>query len=285
MNTTYFVITGATGGLGSEITRLLSAVGVRMCLIGRDKNKLKELFMSLPASDSGSHKLLECDLTDLRQVASVVMNNKDVFDFSHTLINCAAAHGPIGPIEEQDISAWEATVRLNYLTPVFLSRAVISGMKSRKFGNILNISGGGATAPRPFFSCYASTKTALVRFTETIAAELLPFGITANSIAPGPMNTSMLHEVINNAKDYVTASEYEMALRVINESESTSFSAANLVLFLCVGAGRGITGKLISAVWDNWQEWPKHAKDLVESDVYTLRRIAGRDRGFDWGDN
>jgi 3-oxoacyl-[acyl-carrier protein] reductase len=59
---------------------------------------------------------------------------------------------------------------------------------------------------------------------------------------------------------------------------------AELALFLASSASDGITGKLISAVWDDWQRWPQHLSELETSDVYTLRRIVGRDRGFTWGD-
>ena len=59
---------------------------------------------------------------------------------------------------------------------------------------------------------------------------------------------------------------------------------ADLVHFLIADKGSGITGKLISAVWDKWKDWPEHLEELENSDAYTLRRIAGRDRGFDWGD-
>ena len=57
-----------------------------------------------------------------------------------------------------------------------------------------------------------------------------------------------------------------------------------LALFLASSLSNGITAKIISAVWDDWQKWPNHIADLNTSDIYTLRRIAGRDRGFLWGD-
>jgi 3-oxoacyl-[acyl-carrier protein] reductase len=59
---------------------------------------------------------------------------------------------------------------------------------------------------------------------------------------------------------------------------------AALCHFLASNASNGITGKLISAVWDRWEHWPEHLEELNSSDAYTLRRIAGRDRGFSWGD-
>ena len=59
---------------------------------------------------------------------------------------------------------------------------------------------------------------------------------------------------------------------------------ADLVFFLISEQGSKVTGKLISAVWDDWKMWSQHLDELNFSDVYTLRRITGRDRGFDWGD-
>jgi len=60
--------------------------------------------------------------------------------------------------------------------------------------------------------------------------------------------------------------------------------AAGLCVFLASAASDGITGKLISAPWDRWWDWPAHIEELSRSDAYTLRRIAGRERGMGWGD-
>jgi 3-oxoacyl-[acyl-carrier protein] reductase len=57
-----------------------------------------------------------------------------------------------------------------------------------------------------------------------------------------------------------------------------------LAVFLASPASDGITAKLISAVWDDWEHWPQHVQKLNKSDAFTLRRITGRDRGFTWGD-
>ena len=59
---------------------------------------------------------------------------------------------------------------------------------------------------------------------------------------------------------------------------------AALCVFLGLSESDGITGKLIAAQWDRWEEWPKHLDELNASDVYTLRRITGRDRNKEWGD-
>ena len=86
------------------------------------------------------------------------------------------------------------TIRVNLLGTVTMCRAVLPGMRERGYGKIINLSGGGATGPRPNFSAYAASKAAVVRFTETLAGEV--DGIDVNAIAPGALPTRMLDEVL-----------------------------------------------------------------------------------------
>jgi 3-oxoacyl-[acyl-carrier protein] reductase len=151
-------------------------------------------------------------------------------------------------------------------------------------GHIINLSGGGATCPRANFSAYATAKAGLVRFSETLAEELMPHNIRVNCIAPGAMATAMLEVVVAKGEAAAGKKEYEAAGRVLNEGGASMRRVAELCHFLASDASNGITGKLINAVWDDWEHWPEHVDELCASDVYTLRRIAGRDRGLSWGD-
>ncbi|NBO27607.1 MAG: SDR family oxidoreductase, partial [Actinobacteria bacterium] len=126
-------------------------------------------------------------------------------------------------------------------------------------------------------------KAGLVRFSETIAEELKTEDIRVNCIAPGAMKTAMLQEVL--AKGAVAGKrEASLASEVFAKGGASMDRVADLALFLASDVSKRISGKLISAVWDNWEEWPKHLDILSQSDAYTLRRITGRDRGFVWGD-
>ena len=109
-------------------------------------------------------------------------------------------------------------------------------------------------------------------------------GIDVNCIAPGALNTRMLDEVLEAGPSKVGKDFYERAVKQKKAGGAPLDKGADLALFLASSASDGITAKLISAVWDNWEEWPKHLDELSQSDVYTLRRVAGRDRGFEWGD-
>ena len=200
------------------------------------------------------------------------------------LINNAAIHGPIGPSDNTEISEWFDAFQVNLFTPIMLCNSFCKIMEKRGGGKIINISGGGATSPRPNFSCYAITKTALVRFTEILSIEVKNKNITANCVAPGMMNTKLLKEIITAGKDITNEKEYIDALNYINKKDQ-NFNAVNeLLLFLTTNKAKNITGKLISAVWDKWQDWPDNVDKLSNSDLYTLRRITARDKNMDWGD-
>ena len=94
----------------------------------------------------------------------------------------------------------------------------------------------------------------------------------------------MLDEVLEAGPEKVGKDFYERSLKQKESGGSPLGRGADLALFLASAASDGITGKLISAIWDDWEHWPEHLDELSSSDVYTLRRIAGRDRDMTWGD-
>ena len=73
-------------------------------------------------------------------------------------------------------------------------------------------------------------------------------------------------------------------LKIKKQGGTSLKEGARLAVFLASNLSDGISGKLISALWDNWQEFSKHKDILLESDIYTIRRIVGRDREIDWAD-
>jgi 3-oxoacyl-[acyl-carrier protein] reductase len=94
----------------------------------------------------------------------------------------------------------------------------------------------------------------------------------------------MLDEVLAAGPDRVGRAFYDRAVKQKESGGAGLDRGAELALFLASDQSDGITGKLIAALWDDWEHWPDHAEELRTSDVYTLRRITGRDRGFRWGD-
>ena len=121
-----------------------------------------------------------------------------------------------------------------------------------------------------------------MRFAETLAEELRPHHVDVNAVAPGALNTRMLDEVLASGSEAVGRSFYERSLEQQAQGGMPLERAADLCVFLASAASDGITGKLISAQWDPWPSLAEHRTDLNGSDVYTLRRVLPRDRGFTW---
>jgi 3-oxoacyl-[acyl-carrier protein] reductase len=278
------LITGASRGLGAFLASRFWNAGFNLCLVARNADALEKVVDSFPTVNGQSITYFSCDLNDFDATSDLISKVKVSFSRLDVLINNAAIHGPVGATWENKLSEWEDVMRVNLLAPALLSSNFAPWMNSTGGGSIINISGGGATGPRPNFGAYGASKSALVRFSESFAIEAKSLNVRVNCVAPGAMKTALLAEVLEKGAEIAGESEYSVARKVFEEGGASMDKVADLALFLASDASKGITGKLISAVWDDWEHWPEHLNELAASDVYTLRRIAGRDRGFTWGD-
>jgi NAD(P)-dependent dehydrogenase (short-subunit alcohol dehydrogenase family) len=161
---------------------------------------------------------------------------------------------------------------------------VLPHFKKEGHGKIVQISGGGATNPMPRLTAYATSKAAVVRFAESLALEVQDHGIDVNAIAPGALDTRLLDEVIAAGPGAVGQDFYDRMVKTKAQGGTPLAVGAALAVFLASRASDGITGRLISAVWDPWATLPERLDDLRKTDVYTLRRIVPKDRGLPWGD-
>lgn len=280
------IITGASRGLGVHIARAMWDNRANLLLVARSVGSLNKLKKDLEIASAPGQRIYtviaDLGLTEATEV--IIKEAQKVWDRLDGLVNNAGILGPVGPLWKNPWKAWEETIRVNLLAPVALSRACIDWMKKGGQGKIINLSGGGATGSRPNFSAYAVAKTGIVRFTEILAEEVRDLNIHVNSIAPGALNTDMLEIVLKEDPENVGAREYDIALRQKKSGGAPPQRAAQLCVFLASSASDGITGKLISAIWDPWEELPMHIQDLTEGDIYTLRRIIPKERGKEWGD-
>ena len=155
-------------------------------------------------------------------------------------------------------------------------------LRRQNYGKIINLSGGGATAPLPRISAYAASKAAVVRLTETLAHELRGAGVDVNAIAPGPLNTRLLDEVLAAGPAKVGKDFYERSLKQHEQGGAPLEKGAALAAWLASADSDGISGRLFSAVWDDWPRLAERREQLAPSDIYTLRRITPEDRGVQW---
>jgi NAD(P)-dependent dehydrogenase (short-subunit alcohol dehydrogenase family) len=221
------------------------------------------------------------DITNFKALEAAAQRVNGEFQNVDILVNNAGAQGRFGPFVEVDFEHWRNLFEINFFSAARLTQLILPSMLERKWGRIINISGGGATAPRLNATGYGVSKCALCRWSETLAQEIRDSGVTVNSVAPGAMNTRMLDEILAAGMERLPQ-EHAKAQAQAKSGGVPPTEAAALVLFLASEAAGRITGKLISAPWDGWRNFPSHLDEINATDIYTLRRIIPKDRGMSW---
>ena len=280
------VITGANQGLGLAIAQAYVVAGASVLICARGEERLEEARRTLVLT-AGAGQVVAAEAADVSSpddVARLAARALAIFPQVHVLVNNAGVYGPMGPIDTLDWTEWVRAMAINVHGSVLPCRAFLPHFKERGYGKIVQISGGGATNPLPRITAYAASKAAVVRFAESLALEVKAFNIDVNAIAPGALATRMLDEVLAAGPDAVGQEFYDRMVKTKEQGGTPLEVGAALAVFLGSAASDGITGRLLSAVWDPWEELPNHRDDLDRSDVYTIRRVVPRDRGFTWGD-
>lgn len=278
--TTY--ISGATGYAGLKLVESLARQGDNLLLSARDENRLQEIAESLYIKyPNQSFRVFTCDLAVPASWDSAVREISD--SQINKYLNCSGVQGFLGPSSEISHEEINRVFNVNLFSSIYFTNYLSKKLKGEEKLSIIHFSGGGSTSPRPLFMSYSLSKTSLLRFVENFAAENRNPNIRINAIAPGIMPSKMQNEIINthgllDTKDFLDAE------RSLSNANFDFIKILNLCNFLLSDESEGITGKLISAEWDDWAEWPSHIPEIKDSDVYTLRRIVGRDRGLEWGD-
>jgi NAD(P)-dependent dehydrogenase (short-subunit alcohol dehydrogenase family) len=268
------VITGAGRGIGEAVAHAFARNGANLVLIARTPNEVARV--ARQTAELGVTSIaLPGDVSRRPELLAMMAAALERFGRIDVLINAAGIYGPIGPFVENDLDHWRSAIDTNLMGTVFATHAVLPYMLARRKGAILNFSGGGAAQPFPRFSAYATSKAAVARFTETLAEEVKESGVRINAIAPGPVNTRLLDQVLA-AGESAGEAFYAKALEQKATGGTPPDRAAELAVFLASPTCAGVTGRLISAVWDDWKSLPQQAETLVSSSLFTLRRIDGR---------
>lgn len=245
------IILGSNGEIGSFLSEKLS-------------NTYTIIKASRSKEDSNSHYI---DFSDRLLINQFITNNinSDIYG----IINCYGIQKPIGNFNNTNFEDWEKNIIINFQNYSFFIHRILN-QNLTNLRKVINFSGGGVTAPRKSFSAYAISKAALYKFTEILAEEYKNDKIDFNIIAPGSIKSKMTKEIIDAGSEL--EDEYLSALQTFNEGGQEKENILKLCRFLLSDKSSGITGKLISAQWDNIEE---HDLDSLRNDknLFTLRRI------------
>jgi len=275
------IISGGNMGIGKAIASAFASEGSHLVLVSRTTSELKIVKREIENSSSVQVETFRVDVSKPKDVENAVNFTLSKFNTIDILVNCAGIYGPIGLVTDIDVKDWIEAININLYGTLLCMKAVLPTMMKRRKGKIVNMSGGGGASPLPRFSAYGASKAGVIRLTETIANEMAEYNIDINAIAPGAVNTRLLDQTLAAGeaagKDFLAK-----AIKQKQEGGVPPEKIAELAMFLASPKSDGLSGRLISLIWDDWKSNPGHLDEIMTSDIYTLRRIIPADRGYKW---
>jgi NAD(P)-dependent dehydrogenase (short-subunit alcohol dehydrogenase family) len=223
------VVTGAAGNLGSVTARAFGDAGARLVLVDRSPDRLAGLFPDL--ADSADHLLASpVDLTDAESVGAMVDDALARFGRIDVLANTAGGYRAGTPVHETPLSMWDFMLNLNARTVLVASSAIIPAMLQQRQGKIVSVAARAALKGGAKAGAYSASKSAVVRLTESMAAELRGSGITVNCILPGTIDTPQNRQAMPRAD---------------HSRWVPPDALADVILFLASYAARAMTGAAV----------------------------------------
>jgi 3-oxoacyl-[acyl-carrier protein] reductase len=262
------LVTGAGRGIGKRLALGFAQLGARIGLVSRSKAEVDLAHIEIEQA-GGNALRIRADVTDLEQLMLAVDRVRVVFGSPVDILICAAAvTGPLASFLQASVKGWTDAVHINLLGVVHSCRAVLPQMIEKRSGKIIALTCAGDDTPKLNFSAYSTSKTAVVRFVECLAAEVLDHNVQINSFDPGSAYTNMTDEIIraeSRLEPHIVAAA--------KETRRTGGVSPELQLdhvkFLASEQSNHISGKLIHVTDD----WKKLKQATLRPEAFTLRRF------------
>ena len=189
------IVTGSVGNLGLATAQALHHAGAKTVLVDRSDERLRENYPHL--IDSPDHLLAGgVDLTNADSLARMAQSTRDRFGRIDALVNTVGGYRGGKPVHEMELADWDFLFGVNVRTTLLCCRAVIPQMLRQGGGKILNVASRDALQGSAGYSAYSASKSAVVRLTESMAAELKNSSINVNCIMPGTIDTPQNRKAI-----------------------------------------------------------------------------------------
>ena len=263
------LITGGGRGIGQAIAHACAAEGARLILSARTDAELQATAESIRNQYGSDVATVSADVTDRRQVEQAVAVTLERCGRIDALVNNAGNAGEVGPLWTLDPERWAYTISVHLLGTFYGCRAAIPAMLEQGGGRIVNMAGVGG----PNDTSYDAAKTAIVNMTENLAIELAGAGITVNAISPGSIHTRMWEEVRDMALAAGDLELYEKGVAVTSGGGASLERAAELAVMLASDACGTLSGRLIRANQDAFEDIPARIDQIMASDAYLRRRV------------
>ncbi len=244
----HILVTGATGGIGKEIVHIIVAMGAKVTASGRNIDKLNEL---KEKEANAAITIVQADITNAEERKKIVDEALQTNGPLYGLVNAAAASGSFGQdtidtLQEEQLNHLMHT---NWTASVLLTQLAYEKMISQQEGAIVNIASLSGIRGTKGNTPYASSKFALIGFTQSLAAEAIEYGVRVNAVCPGYVDTDMgYNAILSNAKS--AGRTYEEQLQLIKKQIPSSRitqpeEVAHTTAFLLTEAARNIVGESV----------------------------------------
>jgi 3-hydroxybutyrate dehydrogenase len=241
------IVTGSTSGIGLGIAQALAQAGAEIMLNGfGDPLEIEKIRAELAAESKAKIVYDGADMSKPESIAAMCANAAKIFGKIDIVVNNAGIQF-VAPIDEFPVARWDAIIAINLSSAFHTTRAVLPGMKQRKWGRIVNIASAHGLVGSPFKSAYVAAKHGMVGFTKVTALEVAELGITCNAICPGYVWTPLVEKQIpEQAKAHNMTNEQVIHDVLLASQPNRKFATVEemgaLAAFLCSDAAASITG-------------------------------------------
>jgi NAD(P)-dependent dehydrogenase (short-subunit alcohol dehydrogenase family) len=267
LNGTVAVVTGAGRGIGREIALHQAKAGAKVAVLARTTSEIDET-ASLITSEGGAAIAVPVDLVDRRAVEDALGRVVAQFGAIDLVVNNHGSFRAFGPIWESDPDVWWQDVEINLRGTFHTCRVTAPAMLARGKGRIVNLVGGGTGNSFPHGSGYASSKAAIMRFTECLNDTTKNRGVLAFAVDPGLVRTSMTElQLFSDAGKTYLPNIQELFDNRVNVPPSR---AASLIADIAAGRFDPLAGRLLRGV-DDRELLEQAMEDIVARDARALR--------------
>lgn len=261
------MVTGGGRGLGRAFAEALAASGHAVGVVARSQAQLDQTVSHIE-STGGTVRAFAADVTDASAVDRAVAGIERALGPIDLLVNNAGVLGPLGPFAESDPVAWWRTLEVNLQGQILCAHRVLPRMIARRAGRIVNIASGGGATMFPLFSAYITSKTALIRFSECLAAEVREHGISVFAMGPGTVRTAMSEYSAQSPE----GRKWLPWFRAIFDEgrDLPPERPAALLLALASGKADGLTGRYVYPA-DDLDRLIDAARQIDDRKLYTLQ--------------
>lgn len=266
------IVTGGANGLGRAVSLRFAAAGAAVAVLSRSEDRIADTVAQI--EDAGGRGLaVPADVSDPAAVERSVALVLEKLGPVDVLVNSAGISGPIAPLWEADPTEWWRAVEVNLRGAALCCSAVLHGMVERKQGRIVNVTSNAGVHRWPYLSAYASSKAAVIKLTENLAAEAKKRRVKLFAIDPGMSRVGMTQALLaadEGPDSPVTLVAQWFRSELESGKEVTVEQGADLIATLVSGRADDLSGRYIS-IYEDLEALIEQGPSIKRGDLYTLR--------------